>query len=256
MAERLELTSAMVRRYQLAYEKASGQDLPRNPATRSRLMSEAQAAIFEKARNMVRERDDLSVEDAMQQALAGTEPPPPPAPEEKPAAKTKKKTSTRKAKPKKKTTSKKKTTAKQAPPSPEDVTLSAPLREKIDAQAEKLKTCQDGYKALKKEIDKLPETPTPKARKQVDAKTIRAHEKEARAILRRAKGVISDLEALKGEAAYAPSPEQMKLAQSDVDKLWEKAEQLRDTLELALNHLAQLKPRRGLLRLISWLWRD
>lgn len=73
VAERLELSSQMVRRYQLAYEAVTARRLPRDPSTRSRLIDDDELAIFEKARDLVKHDDSLSVKEALRQCLDARE---------------------------------------------------------------------------------------------------------------------------------------------------------------------------------------
>ena len=73
VADRLGLSSQMVRRYQIAYEAVTARRLPRDPSTRSRLIDDDELATFKKAHDLVKHDDSVSVKDALRQCLSERE---------------------------------------------------------------------------------------------------------------------------------------------------------------------------------------
>ncbi len=69
VADRLHLKAGMVRRYHLAYETVTGEELPRDPNHNGRLVSDEALSVLERARAIVRENPALSVEDAIRAVL-------------------------------------------------------------------------------------------------------------------------------------------------------------------------------------------
>jgi hypothetical protein len=69
VAAHLDLTGSMVRRYGLAYEAVTGEDLPRDPKSHGRLYSEEVLGILEQARGIVRANNNVSAEDAIRMVL-------------------------------------------------------------------------------------------------------------------------------------------------------------------------------------------
>ncbi len=69
VSERLGLTAGMVRRYGIAYEAVTGEELPRDKKSRARLYDEQALGILEQARAVVKENPNLSAEDAVRACL-------------------------------------------------------------------------------------------------------------------------------------------------------------------------------------------
>ena len=60
VGDRLGLKSGMIRRYHLAYESVTGEELPRDPQTNGRLVTDDILSVLERSRNLVRESPSLS----------------------------------------------------------------------------------------------------------------------------------------------------------------------------------------------------
>ena len=71
VAQHLGLTSAMVRRYQVAWENLFQQALPRDSSTRSRLIDDTQLELLSQAHLRIQQDPNLSVEDALAQSSGG-----------------------------------------------------------------------------------------------------------------------------------------------------------------------------------------
>jgi hypothetical protein len=78
VGQRLGVKPGMARRYHLAYETVTGEELRRDARTNGRMVSDGELAVLERARSMVRANPSLSVEDAIRTVLgvvtAPTEP--------------------------------------------------------------------------------------------------------------------------------------------------------------------------------------
>jgi hypothetical protein len=65
----LGVKSGMVRRYHLAYERVTGETLPRDPNNNGRLVNDQQLQVLTRARELVKANPMLSVEDAIKSVL-------------------------------------------------------------------------------------------------------------------------------------------------------------------------------------------
>jgi ElaB/YqjD/DUF883 family membrane-anchored ribosome-binding protein len=68
VSDRIGLKAGMTRRYSIAYEAVTGEDLPRD-SKGGRLYTEQVVAILEAARRLVRQTPSLSAEDAIRSVL-------------------------------------------------------------------------------------------------------------------------------------------------------------------------------------------